>query len=165
LYRIISGLDAAMNEAFQNDLNYVLYNSEKKIEFKSETNIQKDAKAVVLCRVGAKDVFKDLSLLGSGTLQIIGILLNIHLKSLSKMDLNIVLLDEPDSHIHRDIQRRLVEVYYKYGKGLQTFLTTHNEALIRSAAPYQVFHLEGKSTGIIKSIHFDIDPGHYTQSS
>ncbi len=160
LYRIISGLDAVLNEAFQNDLNYVLYNSEKKIEFKSETNIQKDAKAVVLCKVGSKDVFKDLSLLGSGTLQIIGILLNIHLKSLNKTDLNIVLLDEPDSHIHRDIQRRLVEVFNKYGKGLQTFLTTHNEALIRSAAPYQVFHLEGKSTGEIKSIHFDIDPGH-----
>lgn len=160
LYRIINGLDAALNEAFQNDLNYVLYNSDKKIEFKSETNIQKDAKAVVLCKVGSNDVFKDLSLLGSGTLQIIGILLNIHLKSLNKTDLNIVLLDEPDSHIHRDIQRRLVEVFNKYGKGLQTFITTHNEALIRSAAPYQVFHLEGKSTGEIRSIHFDIDPGH-----
>jgi len=160
LYRIISGLDATLNEAFQSDLNYVLYNNEKKIEFKSETNIQKDAKAIVLCRVGAKDVFKDLSLLGSGTLQIIGILLNIHLKSLNKTDLNIVLLDEPDSHIHRDIQRRLVEVFNKYGTGLQTFLTTHNEALIRSAAPHQVFHLEGKSTGEIKSIHFNIDPGH-----
>jgi AAA15 family ATPase/GTPase len=160
LYRIINGLDATLNEAFQNDLNYVLYNYEKKIEFKSETNIQKDAKAVVLCRVGTKDVFKDLSLLGSGTLQIIGILLNIHLKSIHKTDLNIVLLDEPDSHIHRDIQRRLLEVFNKYSKDLQTFLTTHNEALIRSAAPYQVFHLEGKSTGDIRSIHFDIDPGH-----
>jgi AAA15 family ATPase/GTPase len=160
LYRIISGLDAALNEAFQNDLNYVLYNSENKIEFKSETSIQKDAKAVVLCKVGSKDVFKDLSLLGSGTLQIIGILLNIHSKSLFKTDLNVVLLDEPDSHIHRDIQRRLIEVFNKYGKELQTFLTTHNEALIRSAAPYQVFHLEGKSTGEVRSIQFDIDPGH-----
>ena len=160
LYRIISGLDATLNEAFLNDLNYVLYNSEKKIEFKSETNIQKDAKAIILFRVGSKDVFKDLSLLGSGTLQIIGILLNIHLKSENKTDLNIVLLDEPDSHIHRDIQRRLVEVFNKYGSGVQTFLSTHNESLIRSAAPYQVFHLEGKPTGEIRSIHFNIDPGH-----
>ncbi|AEE51308.1 ATP-dependent nuclease [Haliscomenobacter hydrossis] len=160
LYRIINGLDAPLNEAFQNDLNYVLYNHEKKIEFKSETNIQKDAKAIILTRLGAKDVFKDLSLLGSGTLQIIGILLNIHLKSIDKTDANIVLLDEPDSHIHRDIQRRLVDIFNNYGKGLQTFLTTHNESLIRSAAPYQVFHLEGKSTGVVKSIHFNIDAGH-----
>lgn len=157
LYRIISGLDAALNEAFQSDLNYVLYNSERKIEFYSETNIQKDAKAIILFKVGHKDVFKDLSLLGSGTLQIIGILLNIHLKSINKTDLNIILLDEPDSHIHRDIQRRLIEIFNKYGNGLQTFLSTHNEALIRSAAPYQVFHLEGKSTGEIKSIYFDTE--------
>ena len=160
LYRVISGLDPALNEAFQNDLNYVLYNFEKKIEFQSETNIQQDAKAVVVFKVGHKDVFKDLSLLGSGTLQIIGILLNIHLKSINKTDLNILLLDEPDSHIHRDIQRRLVEVFNKYGDRLQTFLTTHNESLIRSAAPHQVFHLEGKPTGEIRSIHFNIDTGH-----
>jgi AAA15 family ATPase/GTPase len=160
LYRVISGLDPALNEAFQNDLNYVLYNFEKKIEFQSETNIQQDARAIVVFKVGHKDVFKDLSLLGSGTLQIIGILLNIHLKSINKTDLNILLLDEPDSHIHRDIQRRLVEVFNKYGDRLQTFLTTHNESLIRSAAPHQVFHLEGKPSGEIRSIHFNIDPGH-----
>lgn len=160
LYRVISGLDPALNEAFQNDLNYVLYNFEKKIEFQSETNIQQDARAVVVFKVGNKDVFKDLSLLGSGTLQIIGILLNIHLKSINKTDLNILLLDEPDSHIHRDIQRRLVEVFNKYGDRLQTFLTTHNESLIRSAAPNQVFHLEGKPIGEIRSIHFNIDSGH-----
>jgi len=160
LYRVISGLDPVLNEAFQNDLNYVLYNFEKKIEFQSETNIQQDARAVVVFKVGHKDVFKDLSLLGSGTLQIIGILLNIHLKSINKTDLNILLLDEPDSHIHRDIQRRLVEVFNKYGDRLQIFLTTHNESLIRSAAPHQVFHLEGKPSGEIRSIHFNIDPGH-----
>ncbi|MEM0543326.1 AAA family ATPase [Flavobacterium sp. j3] len=160
LYRIIGGLDSALNASFQSDLNYVLYNSDKKIDFRIDTNIQKDAKAIICFRVGAKDVYKDLSLLGSGTLQIIGILLNIHLANVDKKDLNIVLLDEPDSHIHRDIQKRLLDVFNKYRKGLQTFITTHNESLIRSAAPNQVFHLEGKSSGDIKSIHFDIDPGH-----
>lgn len=160
LYRVINGLDPVLNEAFLNDLNYVLYNFDKKIEFQSETSIQKDARAVLVFRVGHKDVFKDLSLLGSGTLQIIGILLNIHLKSINKTDLNILLLDEPDSHIHRDIQRRLVEVFNKYGDRLQTFITTHNESLIRSASPHQVFHLEGKPIGEIRSIHLNTDQGH-----
>lgn len=160
LYRIIGGIDSVLNEAFQNDLNYVLYNSEKKIDFRIDTNIQKDAKAIICFSVGSKDVYKDLSLLGSGTLQIIGILLNIHLANVDKKDLNIVLLDEPDSHIHRDIQKRLLDVFNKYHKGIQTFITTHNESLIRSAAPNQVFHLEGKNSEVIKSIHFDIDPGH-----
>lgn len=160
LYRIIAGLDAGLNSRFQNDLNYVLHNAAKKIEFKAETSIQQDAKAVITFRVGSGDVYKDLSLLGSGTLQIIGILLNIHLKPDGAADLNVVLLDEPDSHIHRDIQKRLLEVFTKYGKGVQTFMTTHNEALIRSALPEQVFHLEGKSKAVLRSIHFDVGPAH-----
>ncbi len=160
LYRIINGLDANLSSQFQNDLNYVLFNAVKKIEFKVDTNIQTDVRAVISFRIGTKDVYKDLSLLGSGTLQIIGILLNIHLKQTGQSDLNVVLLDEPDSHIHRDIQKRLLEVFNKYGQGIQTFLTTHNESLIRSAAPHQVFHLEGKQTGVVRSIYFNLDIGH-----
>jgi predicted ATP-dependent endonuclease of OLD family len=162
LYRIINGLDANQNQQFINDLNYVLYNSTKKIEFRAETDIKADPKAIISFRIGPKDVFKDLSLLGSGTLQIIGILLNIHSNQSDRSDLNIVLLDEPDSHIHRYIQKRLLEVFNKYGqgKGIQTFLTTHNEVLIRSAATNQVFHLEGKQTGEIRSIHLNVESGH-----
>ena len=160
LYRIINGLDVNLSNQFQNDLNYVLFHSTKKIEFRAETNIQTDAKAIISFRIGSKDVFKDLSLLGSGTLQIIGILLNIHLNQAGQSDLNVVLLDEPDSHIHRDIQKRLLEVFIKYGHGIQTFLTTHNEALIRSASPNHVFHLEGKQSGEVRSIHFNTDVGH-----
>jgi len=160
LYKIIAGLDSGLNSRFQNDLNYVLHNSAQKIEFRVETNIQYDAKAVITFRIGTKDVFKDLALLGSGSLQIIGILLNIHLKQDGPADLNIVLLDEPDSHIHRDIQKRLLEVFTRYGRDVQTFMTTHNEALIRSALPGQVFHLEGKSRAEVRSIYYNLEPGH-----
>jgi predicted ATP-dependent endonuclease of OLD family len=159
LYKIINGTNASLNTAFQNDLNYILFNAEKRIEFNVTSNILKDPKAIILFRVGVKDVFKDLSLLGSGTLQIIGILLNLYSPSDAKTDLKLVLLDEPDSHIHRDLQRRLIDVLNKFGQGIQIFITTHNESLIRSAAPHQVFHLEGKEIGEIKSIHFDT-PGH-----
>lgn len=159
LYKIINGTNVILNTGFQDDLNYILYNSERKIEFDVTTNILKDAQVIILFRVGARDTFKDLSLLGSGTLQIIGILLNLYSPSGSKTDLELVLLDEPDSHIHRDIQSRLISVLNKFGKDIQIFITTHNESLIRSASPHQVFHLDGKSEGEIKSIHFN-DPGH-----
>ncbi len=155
LYKIISGTDVSLNTNFQNDLNYILYNSENRIEFNVNSNILKDPQAIIHFRVGSKDLYKDLSLLGSGTLQIIGILLNLYSPTEFKTDLKLVLLDEPDSHIHRDLQKRLIEVLNKFGQGIQIFITTHNESLIRSAEPAQVFHMEGKSTGEFKSIHFN----------
>jgi AAA15 family ATPase/GTPase len=157
LYQIINDTGSIRNNQFLSDLNYVLFNSLKSIEFQSQTNINKDSKAIISFRIGKNDVFKDLSLLGSGTLQIIGILLNLHLIDNGKFDLNVILLDEPDSHIHRDIQKRMLEVFNKYGNGIQTFLTTHNESLIRSASPAQIFHLDGKSVGEFRSIHFDYE--------
>lgn len=160
LYKIINGTNTILNSDFQNDLNYILYNSEKKIEFIVNSNISKDPQAIILFRIGNKDVFKDLSLLGSGTLQVIGILLNLYSSTETRNDLELVLLDEPDSHIHRDLQKRLIDVLNKFGQGVQIFITTHNESLIRNVAPYQVFHLEGKPTGEIKSINFNIETEH-----
>lgn len=82
--------------------------------------------------------------MGSGALQIIEILLNLFTPNIST--LNIVLLDEPDSHIHRDIQKRLLQVLATSIKQQQIFLTTHNEAMIRAAAPQHLFHIESVAT-------------------
>jgi AAA15 family ATPase/GTPase len=160
LYRILNGLDAGLTNFFLSDLNYILFNSEKKIEFRSVTNIQRDSKVIILFKIGNKDIEKDIALLGSGTLQIIEILLNLYYPIEGKKDLTLVLLDEPDSHIHRDIQKRLIQTFNNFGKDIQIFITTHNESLIRDAAPNQVFHLDGKSTGIVESIHFDNTDNH-----
>lgn len=160
LYRLLNGFDALLASNFREDLNFILYNSEKQINFEIQYNIQKDTKITITFKVGNDDVFKDLSLLGSGTLQIIEILLNLYSSTEEKKDLDLVLLDEPDSHIHRDLQKRLIGVFNKYGQNLQLFITTHNESLIRSVTPKQVFHLEGKPTGEIKSIHFDTSTPH-----
>lgn len=81
---------------------------------------------------------RDISLYGSGTLQLIEILLNIHEQ---KTEGNLVLLDEPDSHIHRQLQARLLRVLHA-SEHTQVFMTTHNEALIREADPSWIFHLE-----------------------
>jgi hypothetical protein len=81
--------------------------------------------------------FRDLSVLGSGTLQVIEVLLSLYA---APGDLHLVLLDEPDSHIHRDIQRRLF-ARLEAADQVQVFLTTHNESLLRAAPWEQVFHL------------------------
>ena len=53
--------------------------------------------------------------------------------------MNLVLLDEPDSHIHRDMQNRLLRRLEN--TDVQIFLTSHNDALIRSTKPEFTFHL------------------------
>ncbi|MFN7257458.1 MAG: AAA family ATPase, partial [Microcystis sp.] len=55
-----------------------------------------------------------------------------------------ILFDEPDSHIHRDIQSRLINTLLRFSETTQIFLTTHNESLIRQVSLHQLFHLENR---------------------
>lgn len=125
-------------QRFSDDVSRVLSGAGGRIEFEVAGNPNRD----VLVRVNARNVpgdsFRDISLLGSGSLQIIEVLLNLYL---DPRDLDIVLLDEPDSHIHRDIQQRLFEVIEEKADHAQVFATTHNEALLRSVPWDRVFHL------------------------
>jgi len=124
---------------FGRDFGYILGTH---VELKTESDEYKDVEVRVSARVGSSTVAKEISLLGSGTLQILEILL--HAYGADSGDLNILLLDEPDSHIHRDLQVRLLEVL-EQRTGYQVFATTHNESLLRSIRPESLFHLEGAS--------------------
>jgi hypothetical protein len=126
---------------FIHNLQYIVNNSEKPIAFDFEGDETKDTQLIIKIQMGAKDIPKDISLLGSGNLQIIEILLGLYERP---KELNLILLDEPDSHIHRDIQKRLLEILIRFSDNTQVFATTHNEALIRSAAPEYLFHIEAK---------------------
>jgi energy-coupling factor transporter ATP-binding protein EcfA2 len=154
LYKLLRGANVSEYGEFQNDLSYVLFNNETSIEMGSPSNIAQDTRVVVNFKVGARDTEKDIALLGSGSLQAIEILLNLYQLGENQKDFNLILLDEPDSHIHRDIQQRLFNVLVKFSsnRNNQVFLTTHNESLIRSADYYQLFHLDGNPTSEIKSI-------------
>jgi hypothetical protein len=94
---------------------------------------------------------KDISLVGSGTLQIIEILLNIHEQ---KSEINLILLDEPDSHIHRGLQVKLLTILNR-SDNTQIFITTHNESLIRDAQPEWLFHLEKQPIKVYNPIQRD----------
>ncbi len=126
---------------FVNNLKYVLNNSQEDIIFTINGDETRDTQLKIDVQIGNRDIPKAISLLGSGTLQIIEILLSFYG---SKKDINLILLDEPDSHIHRDIQKRLLEILVRFAADTQVFLTTHNEALIRSALPSHLFHIEAK---------------------
>ena len=142
-------LDAVSYPQFIESLSYILSNKEESIELHTNSNIRKDMEVHYDISLNARDIAKNLTLLGSGTLQIIEILLSLYENS---KDLNLILLDEPDSHIHRDIQKRLMKVLMNFSENLQIFISTHNESLIRSSKPEQIFHLERGVEKVYKPI-------------
>jgi predicted ATP-dependent endonuclease of OLD family len=138
-------------QEFERNLNYVLFNNQQKIILSSESKINTTVNVVFNFKIGERDTKKDISLLGSGTLQVMEILLNFYSEN-GKKDCNLVLLDEPDSHIHRAIQQRLLLLLTRFTQNSQVFLSTHNEALIRSASVEQLFHLEANPVKAYQSL-------------
>lgn len=124
---------------FQKDLSFILTNNLENGEIQIIGDEIIDINVQVNIKIGVKDTPKNISLLGSGTLQIIEILLSLYE---NKRELNLILLDEPDSHIHRSIQQRLIDTMKKFIENTQLFITTHNESLIRSFEPKYLFHFE-----------------------
>lgn len=140
---------------FQDDLSFVLYgtSSAARIALRSQSDINKDKRVVITYSISKETVEKDLALLGSGTLQVIEILLDLYHQSDERRDLNLILLDEPDSHIHRDIQERLIETLNRTGSNNQVVITTHNESLIRSAQLSNLFHVDGTGRGTVQCLY------------
>lgn len=131
---------------FQQDLSYILYGSKvsAKLMFYSRSDVQHDTRVVINYTIGTETVEKDVALLGSGSLQAIEILLDLYNQVNGEHDLNLILLDEPDSHIHRDIQKRLYEVLTRFHKENQIVITTHNESMIRTVPLSNLFHVDVK---------------------
>lgn len=143
LYKLYNDTSGKYQDFIKN-LNLILNDTTVgSISFDFLSNFNKDVKSIVKVKLGAGAPEVDLSLVGSGTLQIIEILLALYQE---KNDFNIILLDEPDSHIHRDIQKRLLKVLTDNVLRTQIFATTHNESLIRSLSPNYLFHLQAKPT-------------------
>lgn len=129
---------------FQRDLSYILYGPtiSATLKFFSRTDVLHDTRVVINYTIGQDMVEKDIALLGSGSLQAIEILLDLYNQVNGEHDLNLILLDEPDSHIHRDIQKRLYEILTRFHQENQIVITTHNESMIRTVALNSLFHVD-----------------------
>lgn len=77
----------------------------------------------------------ELAQLGSGTINLLNILTILSYGDYAKYNLNVLLLDEPDSHLHANHQKRLFEHLLKVSKdeNKQMFVITHNHELIDCA--------------------------------
>lgn len=81
----------------------------------------------------------DIYLQGSGLIQITEIFATVdYLES----KLNILLIDEPDSHIHLALQKRLIHNLKNLSDN-QTFIITHNDAIVNEVIGDELFYLNG----------------------
>ena len=153
LYKLYHSPSAGFFQKFERDVSYILYNTatDSKIHFFCKSDINRDKTVVFNFKLEGESVEKDISLLGSGSLQIIEILLNLYNFVDERRDLVLILLDEPDSHIHRDMQRRLIDILKRTTPTTQIVVTTHNESLIRSTQLTNLFHVD-VNMGIIRNV-------------
>lgn len=132
--------DETRFERFRKDVAYVLLGDDQEtVEFEFKGTRDKDVEFNVFLAAGGLKA-REISLMGSGTVQIIELLLAVYEE---RRDLTLVLLDEPDSHLHRDLQKRLIERLLPEGNlPNQVFVTTHNEGFIRGTKLQNLFHLD-----------------------
>ncbi len=94
--------------------------------------------------------FYDLHLQGSGFLQIVEILSTIEFV---EAPLKLLLVDEPDSHIHTKLQHDLIS-HLKCIDHNQFFVISHNDQFVTNAGEGEVFFLsqEAKDSGVLEPI-------------
>jgi len=89
----------------------------------------------------------DLSLMGSGFLQTLNIILDLYSNN---NGYKLYLLDEPDSHLHRAIQHKFLSFLQTVSKNsnIQIIITTHSIPMIRKANINELFHIESNNSNI-----------------
>jgi hypothetical protein len=123
----------------------VLADGKEEVQFETSSDEANDVDLTLRIKIGPADVFKDVSLFGSGTVQILEIMLALYAAPSEQAMARLVMLDEPDSYIHRDQQRRLLSRLVNHASGTQVFVATHNESFIRATRVEHLFHLESRT--------------------
>lgn len=92
----------------------------------------------------------DIHLQGSGFLQIAEIFSTI---DYLENAINILIIDEPDSHIHAKLQKQLLKELRKIEK-TQTFIISHNDNFVSELSPSELYYLnqESKEKGKINKL-------------
>ncbi|AZJ36309.1 ATP-dependent endonuclease [Tenacibaculum singaporense] len=107
--------------------------------------------------------YRDLMVEGSGFLQ----WLNVFTLTLSP-DIDIVLLDEPDAHLHPSLQIKLIDELEKINtrSKKQILIATHSSEIIKEAIPNDILNLnntkylttESQKTGLLSGLGSEYSP-------
>ncbi|MDX7682860.1 AAA family ATPase [Aeromonas caviae] len=82
----------------------------------------------------------EISMMGSGFLQVVEIFSTIEYIERHVDGICLILIDEPDSHIHSDLQSHLIDELKQHDDS-QIFVITHNDRLISKANEGEVYYL------------------------
>lgn len=123
LIRNLSDVQMHINNVMQSD--YVI------------TEPDKDNKTYISIKVDGKDIFS----YGSGFLQLAEIF-----SSFEYLDakIYILLIDEPDSHLHVKLQKKLIEEFRGITNS-QLFIITHNERILNEASEEEILFVSSES--------------------
>lgn len=143
-------------EILQNSLKEIIFNNKEDFLSFSKQLEDEDKYIQIFAKNSQNLVEVELNQLGSGTLNIINILAILAFGDYENFNLNALLLDEPDSHLHADHQKRLYQFLNKISndENKQIFVITHNHELIESAN--EVLYIDNKNVKrgeIIKAIN------------
>lgn len=130
----------------------------KTVKFELPPKIRSTTEEFISIKVSIDGGYKqDLHLQGSGFLQVVEILSTIEFLD---APLKLLLVDEPDSHIHSKLQKNLL-AHLRCINHNQFFIISHNDQFVTNAGDGEVFFLsdEAKQLGELKPINknsFDI---------
>lgn len=124
---------------------------ECEFEFKMPPRTEREKAEYINLLVVQNGKRLDVGLQGSGFLQVAEIF-----SSIAIMDnaLNILLIDEPDSHISPRIQNNLLKCIKEIAK-VQVFVISHNDNFVSEVRPDEVIFVnsENKRSGVIKVLN------------
>lgn len=122
-----------------------------KIRFKNKNLHEEEYVRITIQIENSKEI--DISLVGSGILQIIDIFSTLEFINRRERCLNILLIDEPDSHIHSNLQATLIDEL-RLDVNNQHFLITHNDRLINKAQEGELLYINRASleNGIVSPL-------------
>ena len=119
-----------------------VFGCQVKIRFKNKNLQDEEFVRITIQNDNSKEV--DISLVGSGILQVIDIFSTLEFINRIERCLNILLIDEPDSHIHSNLQASLIDEL-RLDANNQHFIITHNERLINKAQEGELLYINRAS--------------------
>jgi hypothetical protein len=86
---------------------------------------------------------RDLMVEGSGFLQWLSVFALV-----TDPEIDVLLLDEPDAHLHSSLQEQLLDSLdtITSGSGKQVLIATHSTEILRNAEPADILHLRGSGS-------------------
>lgn len=110
------------------------------------TEVDRDNKQYISMRVDGKNILS----FGSGFLQLAEIFSSIEYLG---SELGILLIDEPDAHLHLKVQKRLIDEFRTLSN-TQLFIITHNDRFLECVSENEILFLDEvtKSNGSVNSL-------------